>query len=395
MRFLFVHDAFPGQFTHLFRHLQRAGHEVIAASREGSTLKLPVEQVVYGVPEGLIAKGEKLAPRMAAVVLGHDLYEKLKPLKRDGRAPDYIISHASHGATYFLKDLFPQARFTAFLEWYYRDAPPGSARDLPAYLKTCAANAMRNGVIMRDFEQADAAYAPTEYQRSQFPDKWQPSIKVIHEGIDTARYKPSPDAQLKIGDKLFTSDMELVTYGARGMEKARGFPQFMQAVAAAQKSRPNLHVLIAAADRLCYDQRGGKKGLKGWVDENVDYDRARTHFLGLLPERDFITMLQVSSLHVYLTIPFVLSWSCLNAMSTGTPVLGSATAPVEEVIRDGENGFLVPLTDPGAIAGRMTELLENPGELNAVRPAARQTILDRFDLEACMEAQLALIQGAD
>lgn len=335
-----------------------------------------------------------LDARMAAVTLGHDLYKKLKPLADKGWAPDAVLIHASKGASYFIRELFPHARITTFLEWYYRDPTVEDLTDPAAFYRLCANNAARNSVIMRDFAQADAAYAPTVFQKSRFPERWQPDIDALHEGIDTALYCPDAAAELTVGDQIFNRDMEIITYAARGMEKSRGFPQFMQAIARVQKERPHVQALIAAADRICYDPGGrGKAGLKAWADKHVDYDPARTHFVGLLPEQEFAKMLQVSSLHAYLSIPFVLSWSCLNAMSAGVPVLGADNRPVQEVIQDGDNGFLVDPDDVNAIADRMLELLEDRQALARVGACARESMLQRFELGDCVRQQLALING--
>jgi len=393
MRYLMIHDAFPGQFIHLFRHLHRAGdNEIIVAARKGSTLKLPVKQIVYEVPN---KEGEE-PPRgpLAVAALGHDLYNKLKPLADEGWQPDCILVHASRGASYFMRELFPKARITAFLEWYYNDPPAGSVSNARAFYQQCANNSAGNAVLARDFDQSDAAYAPTQFQKSQFPRRWQPAIEVCHEGIDTTLYSADPAATLTLGDTVFDGSMEVVTYAARGMEKTRGFPQFMMAIAELQKQRPNCHVIIAAKDRICYDPGGrGKKGLKKWAETKVDYDPDRTHFAGLLPEREFARMLQISSLHVYLSNPFVLSWSVLNAMSAGAPVLASDNAPVREVIKDGENGLMVDPNNITLITKRMTEALDDNDLHAKLSESARQTILDRFKLEDTLRAQLALLRG--
>ena len=405
MRYLFIHDAFPGQFIHLFRHLYRemqkpdgtdSGSEIIAASRKGSTLDLPVEQIVYDLP----ADAKQLDAGMEAAALGHDLYCKLKPLADAGRHPDYIVVHASTGASYFLRDLFPKARITCLLEWYYRDPSPEqllkseNAGNTQAFYRQCASNGARNSILAHDFDQAGAAYAPTGFQKSQFPARWQPGIKVCHEGIDTDLYRPDDKAELKVGDKTFTRDTEIITYAARGMEKSRGFPQFMLAVAEVQKKRPKCHVIVAAKDRICYDPGGrGQKGLKNWAEKKVGYDPARTHFVGLLPEREFVKMLQISRLHVYLSIPFVLSWSCLNAMSAGVPLLASDNASSREVITGGENGLLVDAGDVPMIAKRMIEALDDPQLRASVAAKARDTIISRFKLQDTLRAQLALIHG--
>ena len=392
MRYLFVHDAFPGQFIHLLRYLlSRPGIEIIAASRKGTTVKLPVRQIVYEVPEEEVAKSGVL---LQAGALGLDLFRKLEPLAAEGWVPDCVISHASTGASSFLRDLFPAARFTSFLEWYYREPAAGDVQDVVGFYRNYAANSTNNSLLARDFNQSDAAYAPTEFQRSQFPRRWQQAMEVCHEGIDTNKYSPNPDTVFSFGERQFTTGDEIITYAARGMEHSRGFPAFMKAIARIQKERPQAHALIAAADRICYDPGGrGKAGLKGWAEKEVDFDPDRTHFVGLLPEVEFIKMLQVSSLHVYLSIPFVLSWSCLNAMSLGVPVLASDNAPVQEVIKNGESGMLIDPEDLDQITRSALTLLQDRDQAEGLGENARKTILERFELSACIERMLNLIHG--
>lgn len=394
-RILFIHDAFPGQFVHLFRYLHgQPDVEMMAASRKGTSLDLPIEQFIYEVPESVPQTGP-LDHGAVAAGLGHDLYTKLLPLKEQGREPDVIVLHASRGASYFLRHLFPEARITAFLEWYYEDVAPERVIPDRAHLfyANCADNALRNMPIIRDYEHANVVYAPTAYQRDHFPKKWHRDIHVLHEGVDTDLYLPDPSAVLKIGDKRFDTSMEIISYGARGMEKSRGFPQFMQALAKVQKQRPNLHAIIAAADRICYDPGPKGQGLKSWVDSNVDYDPERTHFVGLLPEKTFVKLLQVTSLHCYFSIPFVLSWSCLNAMSAGALLLASNTEPVREAVEDGVNGVLTNMDDIAATSARILDMLENRAHYCEMRTTARQTVLERYDLKACRDAMLELILG--
>lgn len=393
MKYLFIHDAFPGQFIHLLRHLlAQPDVEIVAASRKGSTIKLPVRQIVYEVPEG--EEGANAGMLQQAAALGLDLFRKLQPLKAEGWTPDCVISHASTGASSFLRDVFPDARFTSFLEWYYREVAAGDVQDTNAFYGSYAANNANNSLLARDFDQSDAAYTPTSFQRNQFPRRWQQALEVCHEGIDTGKYAPQEGAILTVGEKRFTANNEIITYAARGMEHSRGFPAFMKAVARIQKERPEAQVLIAAADRTCYDAGGrGKPGLKSWAEKEVDFDPARTHFVGLLPEAEFIKMLQVSSLHVYLSIPFVLSWSCLNAMSVGLPVLASNNAPVQEVIRDMENGKLVDPNDLNQITGAMLHLLDDRDAAGRLGASARETILERFELSASIERMLKIIHG--
>ena len=396
LNILFVHDAFPAQFTHLFRHLLKDGsHRLMVACRKGSVAKVPCKQFVYDVFG--TAKSEKwgLGTSAHAYELGLNLAKQVAGLAGSKHQPDIILSHASTGASFYLKDIFPNARFVSLFEWYYQQ--PKLVKDseiqLSKFIKKAHEASMKNLPIEREFALADAAYVPTGFQKSQFPPHMSAHMEQIHDGIDTDLYSPDAGATFTVGEHSFKPGGELITYAARGMEHTRGFPQFMKAVSSVLKARPNAHVVIAAADRVCYGNRA-EPGLKKWATETLNYDPARVHFVGLLPEPEFVKMLQVSSLHVYLSIPFVLSWSMLNAMSVGARVLAADNAPVREVISDGENGYLVGFDNVRDIAERMTGLLrEQPqdAQTGALRRAARQTILDRYDLRNSLKKQLKLI----
>ncbi len=391
MKYLIVHDAAPGQFVHIYKHLLKDGdNDIIVASRKGSTLRLPVKQVVYDLPSDL--SGPEIGAADKAIGLGLDLYRELKPIAIGGWAPDVILSHASRGASFFLKDLFPDARMISLFEWYYPMPSPADVTTGGVLRQKCRAAAATNLPILRDFELMDAGYVPTEYQRSQFPKGWQSRLEVLHDGVDTNLYRPATGLTLEVSGKRFKKGDEIVTYAGRGMEKTRGFLEFMGAAAKVQRIRPNLHVLIAGADRICYDGKKGP-GLKARAEEEIPFDKDRTHFVGLLPEPKFVSFLQISSLHVYLTRPFVLSWSMLNAMSVGVPVLGSDTEPVREVIRDGENGRLVDMDSADLLADTMDRMLGDRATSAALGKAGRATILEKYDLKKCLKRQLQLMHG--
>jgi glycosyltransferase involved in cell wall biosynthesis len=393
VRYLIVHDAAPGQFVHIYQHLLKQKEaDIVVASRKGSTLRLPVKQVVYDLPDAQKAPGAGYPDQVLA--LGISLYTEMKAMKlEEGWAPDIILSHASRGASYFLRDLFPDVRIVTLFEWYHGTPDITAGRPDEAFRQKCRSAVASNMPIQREFEAMDVAYTPTHYQRDQFPKTWQDRIEVIHDGIDTDMYRPASMLTLDLAGRRFTKKDEIVTYAARGMEHTRGFLEFMKAVAALQKIRPNVHVFVAAADRICYDPGRKGAGLKGRVDETVDYDPGRTHFVGLLPEAKFVSFLQISSLHVYFTKPFVLSWSLLNAMSAAAPILASRTAPVEEVITPNRNGLLVDMNNIPAITEAMNNMLNARTESVALGKAARQTVLDRYALKDCLKRQLALIHG--
>jgi glycosyltransferase involved in cell wall biosynthesis len=217
---------------------------------------------------------------------------------------------------------------------------------------------------------------------------------VLHDGIDVEFFRPNPDAKLvlpSVGLDLSDAD-EIITYVARGMEPYRGFPQFMQAIALIQQRRPNCHTVVVGEDRVCYgSQRTDGKTYKQVMLEQLPLDLSRLHFTGSLPYSQYLQVIQASSVHVYLTYPFVLSWSMLEAMSTGCLVLASDTAPVTEVIQDGKNGLLVDFFSPEAIADRIEEVLDRGDRFASIRANARETILQRYNLAQLLPQHLRWI----
>ena len=206
---------------------------------------------------------------------------------------------------------------------------------------------------------------------------------MVHEGIDTARIRPNPHARLTLpnGRQVGASD-EVVTFVSRNLEPLRGYHVFMRALPEILERRPNAQIVIIGRDGLSYGQAPpvGKSWKSVFLDEVRDrLDLSRVHFMGGVPYQTFIAALQVSSAHVYLTYPFVLSWSMLEAMSAGCLVIGSDTSPVSEVIRPGENGMLVPFFGVEELAGCVIEALQAPAKFSAIREAARRFVVDHYD----------------
>jgi glycosyltransferase involved in cell wall biosynthesis len=225
------------------------------------------------------------------------------------------------------------------------------------------------------------------------PAAYRPRISVCHDGIDTFRHAPDPHARFTLPDgRTLAAGQEIVTYAARNLEPHRGFPAFMRALPAILAARPNAEVLIAGGDGVSYGP--GPEGGGTWrarMLAEVEIDPARVHLLGHLAPEPYRRLLQVSRVHVHLTLPFVLSWSALEAMATGCLIVGSDTAPVREVIEDGRNGLLADLLDPAAIAGRVIEALAAGPRLDGLRAAARATVTGRYALDLCLPRQLRLM----
>jgi len=310
--------------------------------------------------------------------------------------PDIVYGHSGWGLPLFGKEAWPAAKLVCLFEWYYRahgsdaDFDPAQPLSVDDELRI----RIKNSPILIDLDSCDWGVSPTYWQHRQLPLEFQPKISVIHDGIDTDFVKPDPDAKLVLpAVGLDLSDAaEIVTYVARGMEPYRGFPQFIEAARLITEARPGCHVVIVGADRVAYGRSlPNGKTYKQEMLEKVPLDQGRVHFTGLLPKADYLKVLQASSAHVYLTRPFVLSWSMLEAMAAGCAVVASDTPPVVEVVTDGVNGLLTHFFSPAKIAARVAEVLDRPGDYRDMRVKARQTVLDRYDLRRLLPVQLGLL----
>lgn len=402
--YLFVHQNFPGQFGHLSRALAERGARVVAIGddarlRERSTPHPRIERIGYPSPHG----GGRGTHHYLRGLEGHTrrgqaVYRAASDLATKGLSPNVVIAHPGWGEALFLRDVFPRARHIHYCEFFYR--PQGSDLGFDPEFPTSVDDRLKvrvkNATQMISFEAADAGISPTEWQRRQYPDDWQRRIARIHDGIDTRIARPDPTAKVSLGGTALGTDDEVLTYVARNLEPYRGFHVFMRAVPEILALRPNARILIIGADGVSY----GRPPESGTYRENLvaawpkEMDRSRVHFLGRLPYDQFLDVLRISSVHVYLTYPFVLSWSMLEAMSCGCVVLGSATPPVMEVIRDRENGFLADFFDSSALARKAADLLAARRDLVPIREAARATILGKYDLNAlCLPRMIDFVSA--
>jgi glycosyltransferase involved in cell wall biosynthesis len=408
MRIMFVHQNFPGQYRHLAPYfaadprnqvvsIGEHKEDRVAALKEWKGLR----HLTYPKPRGASATTHHyLHGFEASVRRGQAVARLAMELRnKDGFVPQVICAHCGWGESLFLKEIYPEARLLNYFEFFYRvrGSDIGFDPEFPPKADEMFSVPMRNATQLQSLAVSDWGISPTEWQRNQFPPFWRALLSVIHEGVDTRMVRPDPNAVLKLEQhKLeLTRNDEVVTYLARNLEPYRGFHVFMRALPALLKRRPNARVLIVGGDETSYGRK--PQGAENWREKmmkevGAELDTARVHFLGKIPYPDFLRMLQISSAHVYLTVPFVLSWSMLEAMSAGCLIVGSRTPPVLEVMQDGINGLLVDFLSPSAVTERVIEALENQKDLAPLRKNARQTVIERFDLrKVCMPQQLALI----
>ena len=328
-----------------------------------------------------------------------------KKLKASGFEPDLVISHGGFGASLRLKNAFPRATHLRYLEWFF-DTEENAFTEKPErppskeYLEQAE---MRNSVARQVLESGITTYTPTQFQFNSFPDPLRKNLHIIHDGVNTGRFKPVldlPATQLYTlpgTQTVIPADARIISYVSRGLEPLRGFIPFMRSLAVIQQENPDVHTVIAGSEKASYSaapQRFSSYMGKMLSELNGMLDLSRIHFTGLLNTADYLDLLQHSAVHVYLTRPFVLSWSVMEALSTGCVVIGSDTEPVREVIQDGENGFLVPFNNPYTLADKTLEVLDDQENMISIRRAARQTILDRYSSAVCLQKQVQLIKTA-
>lgn len=407
MDILFIHNNFPGQFKHLAPALAAKGHRVLALTPRVNkptkwqgvqiipyTIKAPKAQQVH---PWLLDMDTKLHRAEGA-------YRGAMDLKKQGFNPAAVIAHPGWGESLFMKDVWPNARLGLFCELYYQSSDGGLNFDPEFPAREAATEPMR--IRMKNVnnrlhhEIMDAGICPTSFQLSTYPDALKTKITISHDGIDTDAIGPNPEAHLEIEGLSLTKQDEVVTFVNRNLEPYRGYHIFMRALPELLKRRPNAKVLIVGGDGVSYGAAPpkGQTWKQIFIDQVrgqiPDEDWARVHFLGKIPYDKFLTMLQITSAHVYLTYPFVLSWSLIEAMASEAPIVASDVAPVKEVIVDGHNGQLVDFFDKDALVDQVCNVLEDKELASRLGKNARELAVSKYDLKrVCLPCQLNWIEN--
>ena len=406
MNILFIHQNFPGQFKFLAPALVQQGHAVVAMTMQKLEARqwMGVKLVPYGATRGTTPNVHPwVSDFETKTIRGEACFRAALKLKADGFSPDVIVAHHGWGESLFLKEIWPTAKLGIYCEFFYHaqgadvgfdpEFPPRDVGE-PCRLR------LKNLNNLLHFDIADAGISPTHWQASTFPEPFRSRITVVHDGIDTDALLPNEQVSLTInGDLKLTRQDEIITFVNRNLEPYRGYHIFMRALPEILKRRPRARVLIVGGDDVSYGAR--PEGDRKWKDifasevrsQISDDDWGRVHFLGKIPYEHFIPLLQLSRVHVYLTYPFVLSWSLLEAMSVGCAIVASDTQPLREAIMQDDTGRLVDFFDVAGLTNEVCALLDDPVLRARLGQRAREFARANYDLKSvCLPRQLAWVE---
>ena len=396
MNILFLHRNFPAQYRHIAVELAKDPKNKVVFITNNDKLQIQgISKIVYKLKREVPKDCHRyLKFYEESIIHGQATAEAALALKSQGFKPDVIYGH-TWGNTMFMKDIFPDVPLLCYFEWFYN--PEGADVGFDGKIQNEDDKAKlrcKNSHLLIDLYSCDAGISPTNWQKSQFPKEFHDKIKVLHDGVDTDFCVPNKNAKFLIKDKnieLTTKD-EVITYATRGMEAYRGFPEFMRAVAILLKKRPNAHFVIGGEDRVCYGPQLAGTTFKQLMLKELDLEMNRVHFVGGLPFNEYVNLLQISSVHVYLTYPFVLSWSLLDAMSCGCCIVASDTKPVLEVMKNKHNGLLADFFNVDGFVKKIEYALDNQDMMEELRKNARKTIVDSYALKDLLPKHIDFVK---
>ena len=401
MRILLVHQNMPGQYREMLDWLVRqGGHELVFLTQRRNYPDVPgVRKVVYKAHHRPAKDAYALSKVWEeAAGAGYGAAQAAEQIKADGFVPDIILGHTGWGELLFMKHVYPDVPILGFFEYFYlaQGGPVGFDPADPANESTPYLMQARNAVPYTNIDVVDQGTCPTYWQRDTFPTRFHDKLYVCHDGIRTDKLRPDADAVVQLSRTgPLTREAEVFTYMARNMERTRGFHVFMRALPEILDERPDARVIAIGGSGASYGKASSEEGgfraeMEKEVGDRIDWDRV--HFVGQVPYDSFQNIIQISRCHVYLTMPFVLSWSLLEAMAMEATVVASDVAPVREAIDHGETGMLVDFHDPAALARQVIDVLSKPGDYAHLGPAARARVVERYDfLDVCLPHHLARI----
>jgi glycosyltransferase involved in cell wall biosynthesis len=404
MKILFIHQNFPGQFKFLAPALSDQGHEVVALTMSTTNINSKEIKVVrYQVSRASSANIHPwIADLESKTIRAEGCFRAAYKLKQNGFVPDIVIAHSGWGESLFIKNVWPNTKLGIYCEFYYNNENDiGFDPEFPVadFAEDCRLW-LKNINNILHFDVADAGLSPTQWQASTFPQPFRDRITVIHDGIDTVKVKPNSSVSIEVGSINLSKSDEIITFVNRNLEPYRGYHTFMRCLPGLLKKRPKSHVFIVGGDKVSYGAAPPDPS-SSWKEIYIneirplvsDSDWSRVHFLGNIPYSQFIPLLQLSTVHVYLTYPFILSWSLLEAMSAGCSIVASNTKPLLEAIKHEKTGLLVDFFDAIALENNICRLLDDAELRNILSNNARSYAIANYDVKnVCLPQQLQWVE---
>jgi glycosyltransferase involved in cell wall biosynthesis len=398
MHVLFIHQNFPAQFGHIAAYLTRQkSFKCTFVSQLPSGMTEGIERIQYHLRGGATEHTHYSSRTFEnAIWHSHGVYDALA--QRPNIKPDLVVAHSGFMTTVLLRELY-DCPIINYFEYYYltRGADMDFRPDFPYPVVNRLRARIRNAHLLLDLEECDAAYSPTHWQRSLFPSTYRQKIQTIFDGIDTSFWRPLENVPRRIGNWSVPEGTHIVTYVSRGLESIRGFDVFMKVAKRLCERRKDVVFFVVGEDRICYGgdaEFTGSSSFKQWVLSRDQYDQSRFIFTGLLPTPQLVQLFSLSNLHIYLTVPFVLSWSLMDALACGVTVLASDTPPVREMVRHGENGLLAEFFDIDRFVDQAEKVLNSPGEFRPLGQAGIEMIRSQYSLDVCLPRMLHLYEDA-
>lgn len=398
MHVLFIHQNFPAQFGHIAAYLVRnKGYQCTFVSQQPPGRVEGIERIQYQLRGGATERTHYSSRSFEnATWHSHGIYDALA--QRPDVKPDLIVAHSGFHSTVLLRELY-DCPIVNYFEYYYltRGADMDFRPDFPYPIANRLRARIRNAHLLLDLEECDAGYSPTRWQRNLFPATYRHKIRTIFDGIDTTFWRRREEIPRQIGTWSIPEGMKVVTYVSRGLESIRGFDIFMKVAKRLCDLRNDVIFFVVGDDRICYGGDAdftGSSSFKQWVLAKDNYDLSRFVFTGLLPPQQLVDLFSLSDLHIYLTVPFVLSWSLMNALACGVTVLCSDTPPVQEMVHHERNGLLAGFFDIDTFVALAGKVLDSPGEYRQLGQAGVAMIHEQYSLDVCLPRMLHLYEEA-
>jgi glycosyltransferase involved in cell wall biosynthesis len=406
LKFLFVHQNFPGQYLHIVRSLladnevQDGAHEIVFMTEPNANNLVGVRKVTYAKPPPQQASTHIDAREFdQAMRRAENAAIGARQIKALGFKPDIIIGHHGWGEMLSLTDVFPGVPILGYFEFYYKikDSDVNYDPEYPLPIERFGGVRAKNCVNLLALALDQHGQAPTAWQHSTYPGWARPSIRIIEEGVDLEICKPDPALRrkmFKIGTLSVSPKQKLITYVARNLEPYRGFHTFMRSLPKILAERPDAVVSIVGGDEVSY---GAAHPHGPWrqvmlAELHGKIDLSRVHFLGKVPYHQHLSLLKRSDAHVYLSYPFVASWSLREALACGCVVVGGDTPTVTEFVKHRENGLVVKALDPKALSKGVLTALEDTKLAGQMRAGARAFAEQHLDMKDYLARYRAYIE---